>query len=264
MTDNEDNTSGPKLPVPIVFERNGSVLASSRDVAEYFGKNHKDVLRAIRGLECSTEFNRRNFAPFKNRDLTGVSTSHIEMTRDGFMFLVMGFTGTEAAKLKEAYIARFNAMEAVIHEAIQVVKCSPREARLLFKDALTYAKMGGAKGNQALIAANQITRKVAGINFLEEMGMLHMEASEPERLLTPSDIGVRLGGKSAIWVNQCLAELGLQTGYRDHKGRPYWEMTEQGSEYGRMMDTGKRHGDGSPVQQLKWLSSVIELLRKAG
>jgi hypothetical protein len=33
-----------------------------------------------------------------------------EMTRDGFTFLAMGFTGKEAARWKEAYIAAFNAM----------------------------------------------------------------------------------------------------------------------------------------------------------
>lgn len=31
--------------------RDGEVWASSQDVAEKFGKNHKDVLRSIRGLE---------------------------------------------------------------------------------------------------------------------------------------------------------------------------------------------------------------------
>ena len=35
-----------------------------------------------------------------------------ELTRDGFVFLVMGFTGPKAARWKEAYIAAFNAMEA--------------------------------------------------------------------------------------------------------------------------------------------------------
>ena len=32
------------------------------------------------------------------------------MTKDGFMFLVMGFTGKKAAQIKEAYINAFNQM----------------------------------------------------------------------------------------------------------------------------------------------------------
>lgn len=36
------------------------------------------------------------------------------MTKDGFTFLVMGYRGKKAAKFKEAYIQRFNAMEDFI------------------------------------------------------------------------------------------------------------------------------------------------------
>lgn len=91
--------------------RDGALTVTSRQVAEHFGKQHKNVLRAIANLECSEDFNRLNFEPFKINDLTGESTSHYAMTRDGFTFLVMGFTGKEAARWKERYIAAFNAME---------------------------------------------------------------------------------------------------------------------------------------------------------
>lgn len=43
--------------------KNGVPMTDSRIVAERFGKNHKDVLRAIRSLECSDDFRERNFAP---------------------------------------------------------------------------------------------------------------------------------------------------------------------------------------------------------
>lgn len=115
MTMTEYSITDPKLPAPVVFEKDGRVLASSRDVAEFFGKEHKVVLRAVRNLHCSKDFHQRNFVPFKVKDLTGESTSYVEMTKDGFTFLVMGFTGADAAKFKEAYIARFNAMEASLN-----------------------------------------------------------------------------------------------------------------------------------------------------
>lgn len=97
---------------PVVRNDNGRIFADSRDVAAYFEKKHFHVLEAIRNLNCSPEFSQSNFRAFKIKDLTGESTSHVEMTRDGFMFLVMGFTGEKAAKWKEDYIAAFNAMEA--------------------------------------------------------------------------------------------------------------------------------------------------------
>nr|WP_282571988.1 phage regulatory protein/antirepressor Ant [Roseomonas acroporae] len=97
---------------PIVREHDGAAWADSRDVAAGFRKLHKDVLKAYRNLACSEEFRRRNFAPFYIKDLTGESLSHVRMTKNGFAFLALGFTGAEAAAFKEAYITRFDAMEA--------------------------------------------------------------------------------------------------------------------------------------------------------
>lgn len=99
---------------PIVRERDGKLWVDSRDVAAAFGKQHKDVLRDIRNLHCTEDFRGRNFAPFKIKDLTGETTSHVEMTKDGFTFLAMGFTGAKAAAFKEAYIGEFNRMEETL------------------------------------------------------------------------------------------------------------------------------------------------------
>lgn len=99
---------------PIVSIVEGEAMADSRDVASFFKKAHKDVLRAIGNLHCSEDFRRRNFTPFKINDLTGESTSHVLMTKDGFAFLAMGFTGATAGKFKENYIRRFNEMEAQV------------------------------------------------------------------------------------------------------------------------------------------------------
>ena len=93
--------------------------AASNQIAEHFGKQHKDVLRAIDNLECSPEYRQRNFALTSQtvempKGATRQSPAYT-MTRDGFVFLAMGFTGKEAAKWKEAYINAFNAMEAALH-----------------------------------------------------------------------------------------------------------------------------------------------------
>jgi Rha family phage regulatory protein len=91
-----------------VENQNGIPVVSSRKVAEVFGKEHKDVLKAIDNLDCSSDFNKRNFTPVKYKDKKGEQRREILMTRDGFVFLAMGFTGEKAAKFKEAYIAEFN------------------------------------------------------------------------------------------------------------------------------------------------------------
>lgn len=94
---------------------NGHPATTSVDVAHHFGKRHKDVIRAIRNLECSPEYHKRNFAPMVIETQIGSGATRkdpaYQITRDGFVFLCMGFTGPEAAKWKEAYINAFNEME---------------------------------------------------------------------------------------------------------------------------------------------------------
>lgn len=89
-----------------------SLKTSSKVVAEKFGKEHYVVLRAIRDMiKKEPEWGALNFASFKINDLTGESTSHYEMTRDGYSMLVMGFTGKQAMEWKIKFLEAFNAME---------------------------------------------------------------------------------------------------------------------------------------------------------
>ena len=92
--------------------REGKVVVSSRDVAEKFGKLHKNVMQSIENLECSPEFGRLNFQPSSYTNEQSKLQPEVLMTRDGFTFLAMGFTGAKAAQFKEAYIAEFNRMES--------------------------------------------------------------------------------------------------------------------------------------------------------
>lgn len=55
----------------IVEVDGGSMFTTSLIVAQAFEKEHKDVLRAISNLECSEEFNERNFAPVEYKDAKG-------------------------------------------------------------------------------------------------------------------------------------------------------------------------------------------------
>jgi Rha family phage regulatory protein len=97
-----------------LYERKEKAFCSSRQVAEEFGKEHYNVLRDIENLDCSTEFTALNFEGSKYKDSTGKSNPEYLMTKDGFTFLVMGYRGKKAARFKEAYIQRFNAMETFI------------------------------------------------------------------------------------------------------------------------------------------------------
>ncbi|EHU1482468.1 Rha family transcriptional regulator [Acinetobacter baumannii] len=101
-----------------VFIQDQQVKTDSLKVAEIFGKQHKDVLRKIESLDCSPEFTSAHFCAHVQTIQAGAvqrDSKYYEMTKDGFIFLVMGFTGAAAAKIKEAYINTFNQMAAVLY-----------------------------------------------------------------------------------------------------------------------------------------------------
>lgn len=102
---------------PVVTIKDGRAVCDSRDVAAFFDKRHDNVVRAIRDMVSKEPaLSRLNFEAFKINDLTGETTSHYEMDRDGFTLLAMGFTGEKALRWKLRYIEAFNAMERELRD----------------------------------------------------------------------------------------------------------------------------------------------------
>ena len=75
--------------------------ASSLLVAKMFEKRHDNVLADIKNFDCSVEFNHLNFQEIDYRDDRGRKQPAVAMSRDGFMFLVMGYRGKKAAVVEE-------------------------------------------------------------------------------------------------------------------------------------------------------------------
>ncbi|ECW0107016.1 transcriptional regulator [Salmonella enterica subsp. enterica] len=126
----------PALSHPQVTVENGRAVTTSVAVAEYFRKMHKDVLKKIDNIDCSVEFNERNFAPVEYIDAKGEKRPAYQITKNGFVFLVMGFTGKRAAAFKEAYIAEFDRMESKLNESsIGLIKGDSRTVVLHFDEA---------------------------------------------------------------------------------------------------------------------------------
>ena len=102
----------------LVHIENGRLTTTSKQIAEAFGKTHRHVLRDIESVECSDEFRQSNYG------LTSYTSSQnkvlpcYEITKDGFMFIAMGFTGSKAAVWKEKYINAFNELERRGNEAV--------------------------------------------------------------------------------------------------------------------------------------------------
>jgi Rha family phage regulatory protein len=140
---------------PVLSITNGHATTTSTQIAEHFGKRHDTVLRTIRNLECSPEYHARNFAEMVVEVEIGSGATRNDpaytLTRDGFVFLAMGFTGKQAAQWKEAYIEAFNAMETTLQHGapsqdnqrlIENLRRTVVSSNQQFKDAMRYACMG--------------------------------------------------------------------------------------------------------------------------
>ncbi len=105
-------TAAEMLTTPQVVLVDNRPATTSLDIAEHFDKRHDDVIKSIRNLSsnCPEEFNARNFAEVEYMDAKGEKRPMFTVYFDGFILLVMGYTGKKALGMKLAYIDAFNAM----------------------------------------------------------------------------------------------------------------------------------------------------------
>ena len=132
------------------------------------------------------------------------------------------------------------------------------EAAKAFAPLVRVARLLGCDKNAAAISANQAIYSMTNINLMQQLGHTHIEAEKQEsHWYTPTELGKQMAPAiSARQVNLLLAEAGLQ-----FKRGDVWEATEAGKDFARIYDTGKRHGSGVPVTQMKWSATVIAVLQ---
>ncbi|MCL7422386.1 MAG: Rha family transcriptional regulator [Methylobacter sp.] len=124
---------------PVVHVRRNQVTTSSLDVAEYFGKQHKNVLQAIQNIH-DEEFTELNFQPSTYKDSTGRKLPAYEITKDGFAMLAMGFTGKKAEEFKIRYINAFNRMLADLPDGRDAAIHAKRVAHQGMTDAIKFSR----------------------------------------------------------------------------------------------------------------------------
>lgn len=127
----------------MVMADDGRPVTTSLKVAQYFGKQHAKVLRAIRSMACSEKFRRANFGESSYLNNQGKSQPMFTMTKDGFMFLVMGFTGEAAAAWKEAFIEAFNWMTEQLRRLAMTYSQRRNELMLEYRQEKGIASLAG-------------------------------------------------------------------------------------------------------------------------
>ena len=95
----------------VTVNKDNTATTTTLKIAETFGKRHDNVIRKLESLDLPKSFNALNFEASGYTDKSGKKNTMYNVTRDGMVFLTMGFTGKKAANFKIAYIEAFNKME---------------------------------------------------------------------------------------------------------------------------------------------------------
>ena len=128
------------------------------------------------------------------------------------------------------------------------------EAAKLFKPCFHLAIMIGCDRNAAAVSANTVVNRFTGTNILRLLGQSHLESETQTLFFTPTELGARIGAK-ARRINMLLAEAGLQARKND-----IWVPLAAADGLYRIIDSSKRHSDGSIIQQIKWSDRVLDLI----
>lgn len=237
------------------------VVTSSRNVAEHFEKEHKNVLQAIENIKAENSAVTKMFFETSYKAGTGKSYKEYLMNRDGFSLLVMGFTGAKALAWKLRYIEAFNAMEKEI--ALPKVTPNPhyrtRMVGTAIQDVMKTAKgieqMTAVKHGIALAAAMQMISKSYGVDMEPVKALLPSE--DVPSYLTPTRIAERVGilnkkgTANAQAVNKMLETMGLQKKESDG-----WHLLEKGRAYGEEMPFVN---NGHSGYRINWSEKVLGL-----
>ena len=210
----------------IVLERKGVPVTTSRKIAKVFGKEHYNVLRDIENLDCSESFNAINFELVNYKDKKGEKRPEYIITKDGFVFLVMGYRGRKAAAFKEAYIKRFNDMEDYI-KSVQAAKMDYPALTQAIKE--THDEPKNYHFSNELNMINRIVLGTDAKHFKQEHGVGVKESSirpyltawqiKAVEALQRADIGLVMSGMDfqsrkillTQYFNNCLMPKGVNT-----------------------------------------------------
>lgn len=172
--------------VIIKRSEDGELVVSSRQVAEDFEKRHADVIKAIEDKMKVNEILRspKYFIESTYTDKSNRKSKEYLLTRDGFSFLVMGFTGAKADEWKLKYIEAFNKMEQAIKNP--------------------FAHL--SKELQAIIAIDTKVQKIEEDfnTFKSNLPLLNVDCKELQAEVRKKGIEVLGGYRSAAYNNKSL------------------------------------------------------------
>ena len=219
----------------LVFRgQNDQVKTNSVLVAKVFNKEHGKVMRDIANLKCSNDFRAANFGLSSYVNEQNKEFPMYEMTKDGFTFLVMGYTGQKAAEFKEAYINAFNKMEAELKDKKPALPDLDLKVRFIEWSANFLGVNDAGKLMMARKLAAEYEMDKYLPDYVESKGQLHSATYLLKKY------GCNF---SATTFNTCAHTTGLiKKMERKGKGgitRTWWALDEPGKEFGEDLVSDK-------------------------
>lgn len=237
----------------VIKSTDGNPVTSSLIVAENTDNDHASVIRLTR--EYQQQLEELGTLRFEIRKSGGRPTEYAMYNEEQATFLLTLMRNSEkVVQFKLALVKAFFEMRDL--QKTRPVAAPDLPAKL-FPSFFRVARLIGCDKNAAAISANQAVVKLTGTSVLSLLGSEHLEAENQQSLFfTPTELGERMG-ISGRKFNLLLAEAGLQAKKGEH-----WVPMAAAEGFCRIMDTGKRHGDGTMIQQVKWAETVTELFDK--
>ncbi len=192
---------------------NGTACVSSLQVAEDFGKKHKNVVQTIETLMGTSAENSADlskmFLESTYADSYGRKQKCYDITRDGFSLLVMGFTGKKALDWKLRYIEAFNKLEQHIRIQYDAMHQLEVQAKA---DRATAMRINAENRRMKMLLDHPEMQKLSPVAITSIVAQETSVNLPPvEKTYSATEVGKMLGGLSANKIGKVANENGLKT-----------------------------------------------------
>jgi Rha family phage regulatory protein len=201
-----------------VFYYEGTFVADSREVAAMVEKDHKHLLRDIKGYSdiiTQSNFGLSNFfIPSTYQDSTGRTLPCYYLTRKGCDMVANKLTGRKGVLFTAAYVTKFEAMEKALANPNQIIANEVKKLRaeaMLLNAKTRQAKMikDLARQFQSQLSHEAVQSLLAGVTeFI--LGQPLLPLPEIEKTYTASEIA-KEAGVSRYTIGRLANRHGLKT-----------------------------------------------------
>ena len=231
-------------------EKNGDIWFVAKDVCDVLDiHNSNDTVRKM--LDDDEKGIEKIYTPGGLQDMTIISES-------GLYSLVLRSNKPEAKNFSRW--VRHDVLPAIRKTGnYSIKKDLPALNPHIFECAKIVFEVAGIKDNQLALALDKFFKSYTGKSALDAGGV-NLIAPVQKQLLTPTELAVLFNFHKPKAGARVINKLLENAGYQVRLANSMWEPSELGKPFAVLLDTNKKHSDGTPVRSLKWNSNIINVL----